>query len=84
MMHAQTHIMNSSLKHRKGKAKMYDQRGRWRCVCLSDFRAVFSFLGGGDYFSFINGGSCWLGLYMAFFFFFFIVREAVLLRFVVL
>ena len=24
---------DSSLQHRKGKAKMYDQRGRWRCVC---------------------------------------------------
>lgn len=24
---------DSSLEHRRGKAKMYDQRGRWRCVC---------------------------------------------------
>ncbi len=24
---------DSSLENRKGKAKMYDQRGRWRWVC---------------------------------------------------
>ena len=69
---------DSSLEHRKGKAKMYDQRGRWRCGCLSDFRAVLL----GDYFLYSMGGV--VGFCTWLFPFFFIVRKAVLLRSVVL
>ena len=40
---------DSSLQHRKGKAKMYDQRGRWRCVCRVQgviFWEDYSYMGG--------------------------------------
>ena len=46
---------DSSLENRKDKAKMYDQRWRWRWAC--EMQGVFlgdCFLRGGD-FGFVNG-----------------------------
>lgn len=48
---------DSSLDHRKGKAKMYDQRGRWRCVCrvhMLFWKITFFLREGGNGFRFFG------------------------------
>ena len=46
---------DSSLEHSKVKAKMYDQRGRWRCVCRVQGGVFWSVF----FFGFLEDDSLW-------------------------